>query len=50
VQFEDMSRMIEANDIKPVVDERIFGMEHLKEAYQYMWEQTHFGKVVVKIA
>jgi NADPH:quinone reductase-like Zn-dependent oxidoreductase len=49
-QFEDMNRAIEANDIKPVVDERIFDMEHLKEAYQYMWEQRHFGKVVVKIA
>jgi NADPH:quinone reductase-like Zn-dependent oxidoreductase len=48
-QFEDMNRAIEANDIKPVVDERIFDIKHLKEAYQYMWEQRHFGKVVVKI-
>jgi NADPH:quinone reductase-like Zn-dependent oxidoreductase len=49
-QFEDMNRAIEANDIKPVVDDRMFEMEHLKEAYQYMWEQRHFGNVVVKIA
>jgi NADPH:quinone reductase-like Zn-dependent oxidoreductase len=49
-QFEDMNRAIEANGIRPVVDERVFEMEYLKEAYQYMWEQRHFGKVVVKIA
>ena len=36
IQFEDMNRAIDANGIKPVVDEKIFTLEELKEAYQYM--------------
>jgi hypothetical protein len=45
-QFEDMNRAIEANDVKPVVDEHMFELELFKDAYQYMWERRHFGKVV----
>ncbi|WYZ36489.1 hypothetical protein EsH8_XV_000042 [Colletotrichum jinshuiense] len=48
-QFEDMNRSIDANGIKPVVDDKIFGFEEVREAYQYQWEQKHFGKVVIKI-
>ncbi|KAH7063466.1 hypothetical protein B0J12DRAFT_694373 [Macrophomina phaseolina] len=48
-QFEDMNRAIEANDIHPVVDEKVFTLEQTKEAYQYQWEQKHFGKVAIKI-
>ncbi|KAJ0162024.1 Zinc-type alcohol dehydrogenase-like protein, partial [Colletotrichum tanaceti] len=48
-QFEQMNRAIDANGIKPVVDDKIFGFEEVKEAYQYQWEQKHFGKVVIKI-
>ncbi|KAF6831984.1 zinc-binding dehydrogenase [Colletotrichum musicola] len=48
-QFEEMNRAIDANGIKPVVDERVFGFEEVKEAYQYQWDQKHFGKVVIKI-
>jgi len=48
-QFEDMNRAIEANKIKPVVDEKVFSLEEAKEAYQYMWEQKHFGKLTIKI-
>ena len=29
--FEEMNRAIEANGIKPVVDEKVFGLEELKE-------------------
>lgn len=36
VLFEDMNRAIEANGIKPVVDEKVFGFEEVREAYQYM--------------
>lgn len=36
MQFEQMNRAIEANDIKPVVDPKVFGLEQLKEAHQYM--------------
>ena len=48
-QFEEMNRAIDACGIKPVVDEGRFGFEGVKEAYQYMWEQKHFGKVTVRI-
>jgi len=46
----EMCRAIEANDsLKPVVDDKVFGLEEAKEAYEYMWAQKHFGKVCVKI-
>ncbi|KAI9821768.1 MAG: hypothetical protein M1827_002349 [Pycnora praestabilis] len=47
--FEDMNRAIEANNIKPVVDKKVFSLDELKEAYQYMWDQKHFGKLAIKI-
>ena len=49
-QFEDMNAAIEANDIHPVVDEKVFDLSELKEAYQHMFDQKHFGKMVIKIA
>lgn len=48
-QMEDMNRAIEALNVKPVVDKKIFALDDLKEAYQYMWDQKHFGKLVIKI-
>ncbi|CAL3962857.1 hypothetical protein PZA11_000100 [Diplocarpon coronariae] len=48
-QFEDMNRAIEGNGIKPVVDEKVFRLEEAREAYQYMWERKHFGKLTIKI-
>jgi NADPH:quinone reductase-like Zn-dependent oxidoreductase len=49
VQFDNMNRAIEAKNIKPVVD-RTFEMKELKEAYQYMWDQKHLGKVVINVS
>ncbi|KAL8720059.1 MAG: hypothetical protein Q9225_003027 [Loekoesia sp. 1 TL-2023] len=49
LQFEQMNEAIDASGIKPVVDEKVFALEELKEAYQYMWDQKHFGKLTVKI-
>ncbi|KAM0692137.1 hypothetical protein Q7P36_008338 [Cladosporium allicinum] len=49
LQFEEMNRAIEANDIKPVVDEKVFTLDEARDAYQYMWDQKHFGKLCVKI-
>ncbi|KAF2396618.1 zinc-binding alcohol dehydrogenase-like protein [Trichodelitschia bisporula] len=49
LQMEEMIRAIEANDIHPVVDEKVFTLGQLKEAYQYMWDQKHFGKLCIKI-
>jgi NADPH:quinone reductase-like Zn-dependent oxidoreductase len=50
LQFEDMCAAIEGNDIHPVVDEKVFELKELKEAYQYMWDQKHFGKLTVRVA
>jgi NADPH:quinone reductase-like Zn-dependent oxidoreductase len=34
--MRDMIRAIEANDIHPVVDEKVFGLDEAREAYDYM--------------
>lgn len=49
-QFEAMNAAIDASNIKPVVDEKVFSLEDTKEAYQYMWDQKHFGKLTIKIS
>jgi NADPH:quinone reductase-like Zn-dependent oxidoreductase len=49
-QFEDMNRAIDVNGIKPIVDENVYPLEHLKTAYQYMWDQKHFGKLTIQVA
>lgn len=49
LQFEAMNAAIDANGIKPVVDEKVFSIEEVKDAYQYMWDQKHFGKLTIKI-
>ncbi|EMC91799.1 hypothetical protein BAUCODRAFT_38938 [Baudoinia panamericana UAMH 10762] len=49
MQFEEMNRAIEANNIKPLVDEKVFKLEEVREAYQYMWDQKHFGKLCISI-
>ncbi|TQV94541.1 hypothetical protein V2A60_005579 [Cordyceps javanica] len=51
VQLEDMCRAIEANPerLRPVVDSKVFGLDHLKEAYEYLQSGKHFGKVCIKI-
>ncbi|EXJ89631.1 alcohol dehydrogenase [Capronia epimyces CBS 606.96] len=48
-QFQDMNRAIEANAIRPVVDQTIFKFDQAKDAYQYQWDQKHFGKVVIEL-
>lgn len=50
MQFEEMNACIDANKIKPVVDEAVFEFRDLQQAYQYMWEQKHFGKLTVKVS
>lgn len=49
-QFEEMNAAIDASNIKPVVDEKVFSLEDTKDAYQYMWDQKHFGKLTIKIS
>ncbi|KAK2602398.1 hypothetical protein N8I77_008933 [Diaporthe amygdali] len=47
--MEDMIVTIEANDIHPVVDPEVFTFDQAKEAYQYLWDAKHFGKVAIRI-
>lgn len=49
-QFREMNSFIDANGIKPVIDEKVFGFADIQAAYHYMWDQRHFGKITVKIA
>ena len=49
-QFVAMNKFIDENDIKPVVDKNIFGFEQAREAYEYLLEQGHFGKVVIRVS
>ncbi|KAG0156323.1 hypothetical protein PDIDSM_3500 [Penicillium digitatum] len=47
--MRDMIGAIEANDIHPVVDEKVFRLDQIREAYDYMWAQKHFGKLTITI-
>lgn len=47
--LEDMVRCIEANDIHPVLDPTVFSLDKAKDAYQYMWDKKHVGKIAIKI-
>jgi NADPH:quinone reductase-like Zn-dependent oxidoreductase len=49
LQFEQMNRAIEANDIKPVIDSKVFTLDEVKEAYQYQWDQKHFSKICIQV-
>ncbi|KAL9027485.1 MAG: hypothetical protein Q9196_003999 [Gyalolechia fulgens] len=49
LQFQQMNAAIDSCGIKPVIDDKVFALEELKDAYQYMWEQKHFGKLTVRI-
>ncbi|OIW33618.1 putative quinone oxidoreductase [Coniochaeta ligniaria NRRL 30616] len=49
LEFEDMNRAIEVNKITPVIDARVFAFEEAVEAFQYLWDAKHFGKVVIQI-
>ena len=45
----EMAAAVEGGNIKPAIDERIFGFKEVKEAYQYLWDQKHFSKVIIKV-
>ncbi len=46
--FEGLNRAIEVNGIKPVID-RVFDFDEAPEAFPYMKEAKHFGKLVIRI-
>ncbi|KAE8342463.1 hypothetical protein BDV24DRAFT_150388 [Aspergillus arachidicola] len=49
VQFHAMNHFIEENDIKPVLDGKVFNLYQVREAYEYLEQQKHFSKVVVRV-
>lgn len=50
LQLEEVIRAVERCGIKPVVDEKVFGLNEVREAYQYLMEGKHVGKVVVRVS
>ncbi|KIW15557.1 hypothetical protein PV08_05605 [Exophiala spinifera] len=49
LQMNAMNRAIEANNIHPIVDPKTFSFENALDAYEYQWQQKHFGKVVIQL-
>lgn len=47
--FEAMNRAIDLHELKPVVD-RVFPFSETPEAFSYMAEGRHFGKVAIEIS
>jgi NADPH:quinone reductase-like Zn-dependent oxidoreductase len=51
LHMEDMCRAIEGNldRVRPVVDSKVFGLDELKEAYEYLGAGKHRGNVCIAI-
>ncbi|MCX5096844.1 NAD(P)-dependent alcohol dehydrogenase [Streptomyces sp. NBC_00365] len=47
-QQREMTRAIEASDIRPIID-RTFPLEELSEALRYFTSGTHLGKVIIEV-
>jgi len=47
-RFEEVLRFYEAKNIRPVVD-KVFSFNEAKEALQYLYSGSHFGKVVIRV-
>lgn len=48
LQFEAMNSAIEANGIKPVIDQTL-ALEKAADAFSLMERGGHFGKVVIEV-
>ena len=46
--FETMNRAVAANQLRPIVD-RVFPLEQMREALQYLESGAHFGKIVIRL-
>ncbi|MEM4988742.1 NAD(P)-dependent alcohol dehydrogenase [Collimonas sp. H4R21] len=47
--LEDLNRFVEVAAIQPVVD-KVFPFQQAREAYAYLEQAGHFGKVVIEVA
>ncbi|KAI1123416.1 putative alcohol dehydrogenase [Nemania abortiva] len=52
LQMEDMCRAIEGNieRLRPVLDPKVFRLEELKEAYEYLEDGRYLGKICIEIS
>jgi NADPH:quinone reductase-like Zn-dependent oxidoreductase len=46
--FESMNRAIEQAQLRPVID-RTFAFDQAPDAFRYLTEGAHFGKVCVRV-
>jgi NADPH:quinone reductase-like Zn-dependent oxidoreductase len=46
--FEGLNRALEQAKIRPVID-KVFPFESAREAYEYLGDGYHFGKVVIRV-
>lgn len=46
---ETQNRAIVANNIHPIIDEKVFTLDDAMAAYEYQWAGKHVGKVCIKI-
>lgn len=49
LQFEQMCRAISVSRMRPVVDPVGFSFEQAKDAFRYLADQKHVGKVVIQV-
>jgi NADPH:quinone reductase-like Zn-dependent oxidoreductase len=48
-QMRQMHSAFEQTQFHPIID-RVFGFDHLKEAYDYASSGDHLGKIVIKVS
>ncbi|KIW15141.1 hypothetical protein PV08_05186 [Exophiala spinifera] len=48
-QFLAMNDFMTAHNIRPVIDDQVFSLEEAKSAYEFLWNQKQWGKVVVRM-
>ena len=46
--FRDMVQFMEENGVRPALDDVVFSLEDVKQAFQRLERQEHFSKVVIK--
>lgn len=47
-QFSDMDHFIERHNVKPILDEKVLGLQSVKEAYRFLEQQKHFSKIGIR--
>ncbi|KAK4548305.1 hypothetical protein LTR36_010175 [Oleoguttula mirabilis] len=48
-QFDDMVKFVEAKNVKPALDDVVFGIRDVKDAYRRLDKQAHFSKIVIRL-